>query len=73
MGHPDVRDVREIEVGSVMTRNPRTIDKEALVAAAIQKMEEDPRRLITSLMIVDENGFPIGLVHMHDCLRTGIA
>ena len=73
MGHPDVRDVREVEVGSVMTRNPRTIDKEALVASAIQKMEEDPHRLITSLMIVDENGFPIGLVHMHDCLRTGIA
>jgi arabinose-5-phosphate isomerase len=73
MGHPDVKDVREIEVGSVMTRNPRTIDKDALVARAIQRMEEDPGRLITCLMIVDTRGFPIGLVHMHDCLRTGIA
>jgi arabinose-5-phosphate isomerase len=73
MGHPDVKDVREIEVGSVMTRNPRTIDQEALVASAIQKMEADPYRLITCLMIVDDRGFPIGLVHMHDCLRTGIA
>jgi len=73
MGHPDVKDVREIEVGSVMTRNPRTIKKDALVARAIQRMEEDPHRLITCLMIVDAKGFPIGLVHMHDCLRTGIA
>jgi arabinose-5-phosphate isomerase len=73
MGHQDVRDVREINVGSVMTRNPRTIDREALVARAIQKMEEDPGRLITCLMIVDGGGFPIGIIHMHDCLRTGIA
>jgi arabinose-5-phosphate isomerase len=73
MGHPDVKDIREIEVGSVMTRNPRTIDREALVARAIQRMEADPRHLITCLMIVDDGGFPIGLVHMHDCLRTGIA
>jgi arabinose-5-phosphate isomerase len=73
MGHPDVRDVREIKVGSVMTRRPRTIDQEALVARAIQKMEEDPGRLITCLMIVDDRGLPIGIIHMHDCLRTGIA
>ncbi len=73
MGHPDVKDIREIKVGSVMTRNPRTIDREALVARAIQKMEADPGRLITCLMIVDGKGYPIGIIHMHDCLRTGIA
>ena len=73
MGHPDVKDIREIRVGTVMTRNPRTIEADALVARAIQKMEEDPRRLITCLMIVDDEGYPIGIVHMHDCLRTGIA
>jgi arabinose-5-phosphate isomerase len=73
MGHPDVKDVREIKVGSVMTRNPRTIASDALVARAIQKMEEDPGRLITCLMIVDGDGYPIGIIHMHDCLRTGIA
>jgi arabinose-5-phosphate isomerase len=73
MGHPDVKDIRDIKVGSVMTRSPRTIDGEALVASAIQKMEEDPKRLITCLMIVDPLGYPIGIIHMHDCLRTGIA
>jgi arabinose-5-phosphate isomerase len=73
MGNPDVRDVRDIKVGTVMTRNPRTIGAEELVAKAIQTMESDAGRLITSLMIVDSEGRPTGIVHMHDCLRTGIA
>ena len=73
MGHPDVKDIREIKVGSVMTPNPRTIPKDALVTRAIQKMEEDPKRLITCLMIVDTAGRPIGIIHMHDVLRAGIA
>jgi arabinose-5-phosphate isomerase len=73
MGNPDVKDIREAKVGSVMTLRPRTIAKEALVARAIQKMEEDPKRLITCLVVVDAGDRPIGIVHMHDCLRTGIA
>jgi arabinose-5-phosphate isomerase len=73
MGHPDVADIREIKVGSVMTTHPRTIDQESLVARAIQRMEADPGRLITCLMIVDEQGMPTGIIHLHDCLRTGIA
>jgi arabinose-5-phosphate isomerase len=73
MGHPDVSDIREIKVGSVMTREPRTIAQDALVTRAMQKMEEDPRRLITCLMIVDGERRPIGIIHMHDCLRAGIA
>ncbi|HVP57177.1 MAG TPA: KpsF/GutQ family sugar-phosphate isomerase [bacterium] len=71
--NPDVKDIREVKVGNVMTRQPRTIEKQALVTRAIQRMEEDPRRLITCLMVVDPDRHPIGLVHMHDCLRAGIA
>lgn len=73
VGHPEVPDIRDIKVGSVMTPSPRTIDQDALVASAIQRMEADPGRLITSLMIVDDNNLPVGIIHMHDCLRTGIA
>jgi arabinose-5-phosphate isomerase len=73
MGNLDVKDVRDIKVGTVMTRNPRTIGAEELVAKAIQTMEADAGHLITSLMIVDSEGRPTGIVHMHDCLRTGIA
>ena len=73
MGNPDVRDIRDIKVGTVMSRNPRTIGAGELVAKAIQTMEADAGHLITSLMIVDSGGRPTGIVHMHDCLRTGIA
>jgi arabinose-5-phosphate isomerase len=73
MGHPNVSDIRDIRVGTVMTRKPRTIQRGALVASAIQRMEEDPGQLITCLMIVDSQGYPVGIIHMHDCLRTGIA
>lgn len=73
MSRPDVRDIRDVKVGEVMTRRPRTIARDALVTRAIQQMEGDPPRLITSLMIVDSDGRPVGIVHMHDCLRAGIA
>lgn len=73
MGNPNVRDIREVKVGSVMTRNPRTIERQALVTRAMQRMEEDPGRLITCLMVIDADGCPIGVVHMHDCLRAGLA
>ncbi len=49
----------------VMTLNPKTIEKEKLVAEAVEKMEKSS---ITSLVIVDEENKPIGIVHLHDLL-----
>jgi len=57
-------------VGAVMHRNPKTIAASALAADALGTMN---RFAITSLFVVDEAGRPIGFVHMHDCLRAGIA
>jgi arabinose-5-phosphate isomerase len=57
-------------VGGVMHRNPKTIAASALAADALGTMN---RFAITSLFVVDEGGRPIGFVHMHDCLRAGIA
>jgi arabinose-5-phosphate isomerase len=31
------------------------------------------RTAITALFVVDADGRPIGFLHMHDCLRAGIA
>ncbi len=60
------RPVREF-----MTRDPRTISPDELVARAIQRMEI-PSRRITSLIVVDERGAPIGVLHLHDCLEAGL-
>jgi arabinose-5-phosphate isomerase len=54
--------------GEVMTVNPRTIRGRALAGEAVAVMNEIS---ITSLFVV-ENGEPIGILHIHDCLRAGI-
>jgi arabinose-5-phosphate isomerase len=57
-------------VGAVMHQNPKTIAAAALAADALGTMN---RFAITSLFVVDEGGRPIGFLHMHDCLRAGVA
>jgi len=52
----------------VMTPNPMTIREDALAAEAVLIMNE---KKITGLFVA-ESGYPIGLLHIHDCLRAGI-
>jgi arabinose-5-phosphate isomerase len=66
-------DFMDAPVEKVMTPDPRTIGSEDLVSRALQRMEEDPQRLITSLVVVDDERRPIGIIHIHDCLRAGIS
>ncbi len=53
----------------VMTRNPKTIDKDALAAKALSVMEQYS---ITSLVVPDAEGRPTGVIHLHDILKKGI-
>ena len=64
-------DIFKVRVGDVMTRNPRTIRRDELVAAAVKKMEENKPSPITSLVVVNSDGEPEGVIHLHDCLRAG--
>ncbi|MGH7030970.1 MAG: KpsF/GutQ family sugar-phosphate isomerase, partial [Stellaceae bacterium] len=57
-------------VGEVMQRAPKTIGEAALAAEALGLMN---RTAITSLFVADDDGRPIGFLHMHDCLRAGVA
>ena len=52
----------------VMTANPKTIGPHALAAEALQIMNSDR---ITSLFVVEDD-LPVGIIHIHDCLRAGI-
>jgi arabinose-5-phosphate isomerase len=56
-------------VRTVMTRRPKTIRRQALAVEALGLMNA---RAITSLFVVEGNR-PIGIVHIHDCLREGVA
>jgi arabinose-5-phosphate isomerase len=57
--------------GDVMTRNPVTIDPEALAEKAVGIMNA---RKITCLLVVDPKAphMVAGLLHIHDCLRVGL-
>jgi arabinose-5-phosphate isomerase len=56
-------------VAEVMTASPQTITAQALAAEALGRMNE---RNITSLFVT-EDGRPVGLIRMHDCLQAGVA
>ena len=59
-------------VGDVMTRTPTTTTAQTLAIDALRIMNTTGKG-ITSLFVLDDDNRPIGLLHMHDCLRAGVA
>ncbi len=55
----------------IMTAEPRTIRPEALAVEALAVMNR-PDRPFTVIFAVDGDR-PVGILHMHDCLRAGVA
>ena len=53
-------------VAKVMTRTPRTISPDALVAEALESISHK----ISALLVV-EQGAVVGIVHFHDLMRVG--
>jgi arabinose-5-phosphate isomerase len=60
------------QVADIMTRAPRTIGPDVLAAEALHIMNAK-ERMITSLFVVDPRGRPLGILHIHDLLRVGVA
>lgn len=56
-------------VDVVMTTNPKTISPDQLVSEAIELLNSSK---IMAVIVVDA-GKPVGIVHMHDLLRAGVA
>ena len=59
----------EARVDDVMTRNPKTIRPDQLASEALELLNS---LKITALMVV-EAGKPVGIIHIHDLLRAGVA
>jgi arabinose-5-phosphate isomerase len=59
----------EQTVADVMTQHPITVSPGTMAASALEIMN---RRAITTLFVVDED-VPVGIVHIHDLLRAGVA
>ena len=56
-------------IEDAMTKTPRTISPQALAAEAVRIMEQ--REI--SVLIAVENRKPVGIVHIHELLKAGIA
>ncbi|WP_238474654.1 KpsF/GutQ family sugar-phosphate isomerase [Azospirillum cavernae] len=54
---------------SIMSPRPKTIRPKALIVEALRVMNE---KQITTLFVIEADR-PLGIVHIHDCLRMGAA
>lgn len=57
-------------VASVMTRSPKTVTPKTLAVEALEALN---RNKITALFVCDSAGKAVGIVHIHDLLRIGVA
>ncbi|MEL6689049.1 MAG: KpsF/GutQ family sugar-phosphate isomerase [Pseudomonadota bacterium] len=57
-----------LTAGEVMTKAPETIEADDLAEAALGQMNA---RKITCLFVTEDKR-PVGLIHIHDCLRVGL-
>lgn len=62
-------DLSRLKVDDVMTRPGKRIGPEVLAAEAVRVMEDNR---ITALAVVDDAGRPVGALHMHDLLASGV-
>jgi arabinose-5-phosphate isomerase len=66
------RDLRSSKASDVMTRGPKVARSNQLAAEAIAFMNE---KKITQLFVLDpkdKSKKPVGILHIHDCLRAGL-
>ena len=62
-------DVKDLRASDIMTKNPKTTKKDYLASFALQHMENHK---ITSLIIVDDDKTPVGILHLHDLINIGL-
>lgn len=64
------KDFFDMKASEVMTINPRVISEDELAAKALGFME---KLAITALVVTGDNNRLIGVIHLHDILKKGIA
>jgi len=62
-------DLLQVRVEEVMTRSPKTVTPDQLASEALEILNSSK---ITALMVA-EAGKPVGIIHIHDLLRAGVA
>lgn len=62
--------IQSMTIDKVMSSKPTTVGPNMLAAEALTVMET---RKITALVVTNDQQHPIGILHMHDLLRAGLA
>lgn len=62
-------DYSRLMAKDVMSSNPKTLTEEVLAVEALELMK---KKNITSIFVVDDNGFYLGVLHLHDIIKEGI-
>ena len=62
-------DLLSAQVDDVMTNNPKTVSGDQLVSEALELLNSSKITAVFAL----ESGRPVGIVHLHDLLRAGVA
>ena len=65
-------DLLSRRLGDIMNANPRSIGPDALAAEALHRMTTAASPF-TTLFVVDAAQKPLGILHIHDLLRAGLA
>lgn len=63
------KDYSNLKAEDVMSANPKTLTEDVLAVEALEVMK---KKNITSIFVVDENGFYLGVLHLHDIIKEGI-
>ena len=58
-----------VKIEDAMTRKPKIINPDALAAEAVKIIEDNE----VSALIAVENNKPIGIIHIHELLKAGVA
>lgn len=62
-------DILHQNAAEIMTKNPTTTNPKTLAVEAIAVMN---KKSITSLLVLDDQKKLVGILHLHDCLRSGV-
>ena len=64
----DNSDISKIVAENIMSKNPKTINVDAMAIEAMETMENNK----ISQILVEDNSVYVGVVHLHDLLKEGI-
>ena len=64
----DNSDISQLTAANIMSKNPKTIQVDAMAIEALETMENNN---ITQILVEDNTKY-VGVVHLHDLLKEGL-